>query len=87
MPIIEGNAVGRCVITSSIPPMTEVASDAACFVNPYDLASIEMGFQKIILDTEYRKQLIENGRKNSDKFQPCNAARSYIEFYNHLTNN
>jgi glycosyltransferase involved in cell wall biosynthesis len=81
MPIIEGNAVGRCVITSSIPPMTEVASDAACFVNPYDIASIEKGFQKIILDTEYRKQLIENGRENIERFQPENSAEQYIRLY------
>ncbi|MDR2009378.1 MAG: glycosyltransferase [Bacteroidales bacterium] len=81
MPIIEGNAVGRCVITSFIPPMTEIAADAACFVNPHDSSSIEKGFRKIILDAGYRNQLIERGRKNSDKFQPCNAASSYIKLY------
>ena len=40
MPIIEGNATGRPVVTSNICSMPEVAGAAACLVDPFDCSSI-----------------------------------------------
>ena len=72
LPIIEGNKAGRVVVTSNIAPMTEIAANAACLVDPYSVASIRDGVLKVIEDTGYRNTLIEkgfisnphNGRKN-----------------------
>ena len=36
LPILEGQKAGRAVLTSNIPPMTEVAGGGACLVDPYD---------------------------------------------------
>jgi len=84
MPIIEGNAIGRCVITSSIPPMNEIASNSACLINPNSIKSIRKGFSEIINNQDYRKQLIKNGRKNAERFQIFNTIKLYSEIYHSL---
>ena len=81
MPIIEGNAIGRCVITSSISPMTEIASNAACFVNPNEIRSINEGFKKVILETDFRNSLINNGMSNIRRFEVANVSKLYINLY------
>ena len=84
MPIIEGNAIGRIVVTSNISSMKEVANDAAILVDPYDIQSIENGFKKAIYDKETRNHIIENGFKNSKKFNPKFIANQYISIYNKI---
>ena len=84
MPIIEANAVGRCVISSNIEPMTEIAANAACLVSPNDVSSITDGFKKIISDVDYRKKLIENGQENVKRFRAENVAKQYLQLYNDL---
>lgn len=86
MPIVEANAVGRCVITSNILPMNEIAANAACLVNPYDINDMQNGFRKLIEDYAYRKELIDNGRKNIARFQAKDVANQYIKLYNDLLN-
>ncbi len=85
MPIIEANVVGRPVITSNISSMPEVAGDAACLVDPFDVDSIRSGICRVIHDQDYRQQLIENGYINSARFRPEVVARAYLELYNILT--
>ena len=46
MPILEGQTVGRPVITSNLYSMPEVAGDGACLVDPFDAQSIRQGFKK-----------------------------------------
>jgi glycosyltransferase involved in cell wall biosynthesis len=81
MPIIEANSVERVVITSNLSSMPEVAGDAACLVNPYDVNDIKNGFNKIINDDGYRKILIENGRKNKKRFEGDFIANEYYKLY------
>lgn len=84
MPIIEANAIGRCVITSSIAPMTEIANNAACLVNPNDINSITNGFKKIILDNDFRSTLVSNGFSNIKRFNVANVSKSYLQLYSKL---
>ena len=84
MPILEGNAIGRPVITSNILSMPEVAGDAACMVDPFNVESIRDGILRIIQDTEYRQTLVSNGYKNATKFKPEISAARYIELYKEL---
>ena len=81
LPIVEANAVGRPVVTSSISSMPEVAGNAACLVDPYDVASIRLGIRCIIEEPEYRAQLIENGFQNTQRFQADAIARKYLDLY------
>lgn len=78
MPIIEGQAVGRPVVTSGLPPMTEVAGDAAIFVNPADVDSIREGYQEINLRWQ---ELVDKGRKNASKYNIGAIIREYLKLY------
>ena len=84
MPIIEGNAIGRCVITSGVSPMNEIASNSACLVNPNEILSIKNGFTKIISDDDFRHSLINNGLSNIKRFKAANVSITYLKLYSKL---
>jgi glycosyltransferase involved in cell wall biosynthesis len=81
LPILEANAVGRPVVTSNLSSMPEVAGDAACLVDPYDIASIRSGILRTIEDRDYREQLIRSGYDNVQRYLPEQIASKYIELY------
>lgn len=81
LPIIEGNAVGRAVITSRISSMPEVAGDAALLVDPFDVVSIREALRAVITDGELRKGLIEKGFNNVHRFLPTAIAMQYADLY------
>ena len=78
MPIIEANTVERVVITSNVSSMPEVAGNAACLVDPFDVDSIRDGFTRVISDSSYREELIENGRENRKRFNRDRIADSIL---------
>ncbi len=86
MPIVEANAVERVVITSNVSSMPEVANDAAYLVNPFDATDIRNGIVTLITNSGYRKQLIDNGRKNKERFHADRIADSYFELYKKVAN-
>jgi glycosyltransferase involved in cell wall biosynthesis len=81
MPIIEGNAVGRPVLTSNICSMPEVAGAAACLVNPFDCSAIRRGVLRIIQDRAYREGLIAAGFRNAQRFRAEHIAAQYAKLY------
>lgn len=87
MPILEANAIGRVIVTSNIMSMPDVAGDAACLVNPYDIQSIRSGILRVINDSNYRNVLIKNGRINAERHNPSTIAKQYVNLYNSLLNN
>jgi len=84
LPIAEANAVGRPVITSRLAAMLEVGADAACYVDPHDVASIRAGFERVCGDSAYRDQLICNGFRNVDRFLPTVIAQQFSELYHRV---
>jgi len=87
MPILEAQAVGRPVITSTLFSMPEVAGEAAYLVNPYDVSSIRSGIEKIITDADFRHTLINNGFKNVKRFDPEVIADQYYDLYSKIAGN
>lgn len=81
LPIVEANAVGRPVITSNICSMPEVAGDAACLVDPLDVADIRAAVLRVINDKGYRDQLVANGLENVKRFQIETIAAQYADLY------
>jgi glycosyltransferase involved in cell wall biosynthesis len=61
LPILEGMATGVPVITSNLSCMPEVAGNAALLVNPLDLDEIANAMNKIVADSDLRKDLISAG--------------------------
>ena len=84
MPIIEAQASGIPVITSNLGAMKEVAGDGACLVDPYSEASIRAGVLKIIYQSNYREQLIQNGLKNVQRFTLEHIAQQYQSLYKQM---
>jgi glycosyltransferase involved in cell wall biosynthesis len=86
MPVIEANSVERVVITSNVSSMPEIAGNAACLVDPFNIEEIKTGLLKIIEDEQYRNQLIVNGRSNKLRFDPYNIAGQYYTLYKEMWN-
>jgi glycosyltransferase involved in cell wall biosynthesis len=85
LPIVEGQAIGRVVVTSNLSPMSDVAGNGACFVDPYDVQSIKKGLEQVIGDEAYRRQLIANGFSNVERFAARRIADMYAEAYRELS--
>ncbi len=81
MPILEAQATGRCVLTSNISPMKEVAGQGAVLVNPYDITSIQSGIQNIMDDANLRTQLVNKGLNNTRHYHIDTVAKTYEEIY------
>lgn len=81
LPILEGQAVGRPVITSNVSSMPEVAGTGACLVNPFDSNSIRNGILRIISDENYRRNLVALGRVNVQRFSTSRVAEMYVALY------
>jgi glycosyltransferase involved in cell wall biosynthesis len=81
MPIIEGQATGRPVITSDRSPMKEIAGPDACLVNPESIPSIKAAIDKILTDGEYTNHLIQTGLANAQKYDITNVANAYQDIY------
>lgn len=81
MPIIEGQATGRIVVTSNMSPMRDVAGDGAVLVDPYSVKSIRNAYISIIKDVSMRKSLIEKGQENVKLYKASVIAQRYSEIY------
>lgn len=84
MPIIEAQATGRPVLTTDFGAMKEVAQDAACLVDAYDVCAIRIGLEKIIQDEIYRNTLITKGFDNVKRFQLDTIVQQYLAIYKDL---
>lgn len=87
MPIIEGQAVGRPVVTSRLPPMTDVAGGAACLVDPFNVIDIKRGILKIIDNCSYREMLVSDGLRNALRYSPQAIVQEYTKIYKNIINN
>lgn len=81
MPIIEGQASGRLVLTSDMEPMRSVSGGAAVLVDPYDTNSIRDGFKTLIENKEQYNSLINNGLINAHKYSVDEISYQYKQLY------
>lgn len=85
MPILEGQAVGRPVLTSDLEPMRSVAGqDGALLVNPQSVDAIRDGFLRLIGDGLLRARLVAAGRDNCHRFTLEAVAARYQALYRQL---
>lgn len=81
MPIIEGESIGRPVITSNISPMREIANNKTILVNPSDIKSIKNAYIKTLQNYE---EVIEEGLKNVQRFNIKDITNQYLCIYKNL---
>ena len=85
LPIIEAQAIGRPVITSSISPMAEVADDGAVLVDPTNPEQIRSAIKKVMTDAAVRAEVVNKGLKNVERFRLGNIAKQYADLYRKIT--
>ncbi len=68
MPILEAMAAGIPVACSDIPPLREVAGEAALFFDPLDEAALGEALDRITSDQELRKTLAQAGPEQARPF-------------------
>ncbi len=68
LPIVEAFRCGTPVLTSKSTSLPEVAGEAALFVDPYDVSSIEEGILRLATDSELRARLRILGFQQMQKF-------------------
>ena len=86
MPIVEGQCVGRVVITTDREPMNWVAGpNGAIFVDePTNKEKYRAEILKAINDDTYRKTCISNGLENVKRFSLTNIYNQYMQIYKEL---
>ena len=81
MPIIEGQATGRVVVTSNISPMKDVAGGASVLVDPHDVLSIRKGYLQAINNGD---KYIEKGLENVKRFTVSSITSQYFNLIKEL---
>lgn len=84
MPIIEAQATGRPVLSSSLSSMPEVAGDGALLVDPFDVDAIRNGLLRLIADDGLRKILVSKGLLNAARYSAEQIAARYAELYQQI---
>lgn len=77
LPILESFACNCPVLTSKLSSMPEVGGEAAVYVDPYQVESINEGMKKI-KNKELRIKLIKKGKEQLKKFSWEKAARETL---------
>jgi alpha-1,3-rhamnosyl/mannosyltransferase len=68
MPVLEAMAAGIPVACSDIPPLNEVAGDAALFFNQLDEDAIAVAMERLMFDASLRERLAHAGRERAREF-------------------
>lgn len=68
MPVLEALAAGIPVACSDIPPLREVAGEAALFFDPLNEDAIAAGIERVMTDADLRARLAQAGRERARGF-------------------
>lgn len=82
LPILEGQSIGRPVITSNISPMNWVAGDGAILLqDPMNIKEYQDAILHLINDDSCRESIIKKGLKNVERFALTEAIERYKILY------
>ncbi|WP_347839639.1 glycosyltransferase family 1 protein [uncultured Draconibacterium sp.] len=84
LPVIESMACGCPVITSNASCLPETAGDAAVLCSPTNIEELGNNMEKILTDTNFRKELIMKGRIRANEFQPKKYVEKLVSLYTEL---
>jgi glycosyltransferase involved in cell wall biosynthesis len=84
MPVLEGMAAGLPVVCSDIPPLREVAGDAAYFFDPDNESAIQDAIARVLHDDALRTRLSLAGPRRAAGFTWERAARETLNVINLL---
>lgn len=81
MPVLEAQACGTPVVTSTVPPLPETAGDAALLVDPYDVEALATSLSQILRDETLQSELRERGLAHTRQFTWARMARETARAY------
>lgn len=84
LPVLEGQATGRPVITSGISSLPETAGEGALLVDPYSVEEIRSAVGRVIKDAGLRAHVVEKGLENVKRFRPAAVADAYAGIYRRI---
>lgn len=84
LPLLEAMACNCPVVASNCSSITEVCSEAALLVDPYDPNGLADAIFKVLADSSFKKSLIEKGSIRAASFSWRRAAVETVEIYNSL---
>lgn len=84
LPIAEAMAAGTPVVCSSQPALVEVGGEAILASDPKDTAKMADNLNRILTNEDLRKDLIEKGKAQSQKFSWQKTAEKILETYKSL---
>lgn len=80
LPILEAQAAGTPVVTSTATAMPETAGDAAWLIKPDDTKGITRALKRLVAG-EYPASLIEKGRANARRYSWTETAAATYQVY------
>ena len=85
MPIVEGQLIGRIVVTTNKSPMNWVAGDGAYFIqDPHNIQEMRNAICTIINNEKLRNTYIQKGLLNAQRFSGDKIKRQFIQLYKRL---
>ena len=79
MPVLEALAAGIPVACSDIPPLHEVAGDAALFFDPQEEDAIAAAMERVMGDTALQERLGKAGVERAREFTWQRSAEQTLE--------
>lgn len=86
IPVLEAMNYGCPVIVSNVSSLPEVGGDAALYVDPSSSEDITKKMQKLLDDGNLRKDLIQKGKKQVEKFSWEKSARETLAVLEEVAN-
>jgi glycosyltransferase involved in cell wall biosynthesis len=74
-PVLEAQACGTPLLTSTTSSLPEVAGEGALLVDPHDVEAIAAGLRRLLDNADLRWQLVAHGYENLTRFSWADAAR------------
>jgi glycosyltransferase involved in cell wall biosynthesis len=78
---LEAMLCGTPVVASNLPALVEAVGNAAELVSPDNVFDIARGLRTVLLDRVRRRELVEAGLRQAQRFQWAHTARAVLEVY------
>lgn len=86
LPVLEAQACGCPVITSTTSSLPEVAGDAALLVDPQDAAAIADAMEHLTTDSTLSQKLTQRGFANVERFSWQACAKTVLNVIDRISN-
>ena len=81
MPLLEAMAEDCPVLCSNASCFPEIAGNAALYFDPYEIDDLYSQLERILIDSEYRKVMINRGKARVNEFSWDKTADLHMDFY------